>query len=98
MESASWIKKKSALSFNPAQVEATLVQLSELWPSTASPLSEFVEKFPLGQAALLHILALSSVCAARVIRDPELLIWSCTEGLKSPQTIFAHFGGGKIER
>ena len=75
MESASWIKKKSALSFNPAQVEATLVQLSELWPSTASPLSEFVEKFPLGQAALLHILALSSVCAARVIRDPELLIW-----------------------
>src|SRR5437660_7640858 len=75
MEIAGWIKRKSALSFNPAQVETTLVQLSEVWPSMAGPLLEFIEKFPLGEAALLHIFAFSSICAVRMAQNPELLLW-----------------------
>ena len=75
MEIASWIEKKSALSFNPAQVETTLVQLSEVWPSTAGPLLEFIEQFPLGEDALLHIFAFSNICAARMAQNPELLVW-----------------------
>ena len=70
-----WIREKAATSLNPTQVETTLVQLNEQWPTNGMPLAEVVEQFPLGEAALLHLLAVSSICAARFTRNPETLLW-----------------------
>jgi glutamate-ammonia-ligase adenylyltransferase len=75
MRTAGWIKKKSADSLHAAQVETTLLQLNEVWPHTAVPLPDAIQNFPLGEAALLHLLALSSICAARIVQNPELLLW-----------------------
>ena len=75
MESASWMKEKSAASLYPAQVETTLIQLNEAWPVAAGPLPDAIQSFPLGEAALLHLFAVSSICAARVVQNPELLLW-----------------------
>src|SRR5438128_3554362 len=70
-----WIHEKAAASLHPTQVEATLCRLSEIWPITAPPIVDLIEQFPLGQAALLHLLAISSICATRLMRRPEILIW-----------------------
>src|ERR1700719_2183264 len=75
MESASWIKEKSAASLYPAQVETTLIQLNEAWPEAAGPLPDAIQNFPLGEAALLHLFAVSSICAARIVQNPDLLLW-----------------------
>src|SRR5438270_13312448 len=75
MESASWINEKSAGSLYPAQVETTLIQLNEAWPETAVPLLVAIQNFPLGEAALLHLFAVSSICATRIVQNPELLLW-----------------------
>jgi len=75
MESASWIKEKSAASLYPAQVETALIQLNEAWPVAAGPLPDAIQSFPLGEAALLHLFAVSTICAARIVRNPELLLW-----------------------
>lgn len=72
---ARWIREKSATSLNPSQVQTSLVQLSEQWPASAQPLVEMVEHFPLGEAALLHLLAVSSICATRLTRNLETLVW-----------------------
>src|SRR5215475_4062938 len=72
---AGWIREKAATSLNRSQVETTLVQLNQQWPANAMPLAEVVEYFPLGEAALLHLLAVSSICATRLTRDPETLLW-----------------------
>jgi glutamate-ammonia-ligase adenylyltransferase len=72
---AGWIREKAATSLNPSQVGTTLVQLNEQWPANAIPLAEVLEQFPLGEAALLHLLAVSSICANRLARDPETLLW-----------------------
>src|SRR5438046_2499087 len=70
-----WIQEKAAASINPPQVETTLVQLSEKWPATAPSFVDIIEQFPLGEGALLHLLAVSSSCSARLIRNPETLLW-----------------------
>src|SRR5437764_5436310 len=70
-----WIREKAAASLNPSQVETTLVQLSEKWPASAPAFVDVVEEFPLGEAALLHLLAVSNICATRLIRNPETLLW-----------------------
>jgi glutamate-ammonia-ligase adenylyltransferase len=76
MDGASrWIREKAAGSLNPSQVETTLVQLSKQWPVNGPPFAEVIEQFPLGEAALLHLLAVSSICAARLTRNPEILLW-----------------------
>ena len=72
---AGWIREKAATSLNPSQLETTLVQLNEQWPANAMSLAEVVQQFPLGEAALLHLLAVSSICAARLTRNPETLLW-----------------------
>src|SRR6266567_5127052 len=72
-----WIREKAAASINPAQVETVLIQLEEHWPETAQPLVDVVEQFPLGEAALLHLLAVSSICAGRLSHDPDSLVWLC---------------------
>ena len=75
MQTASWIKKKSADSLHPAQVETTLIQLNEAWPHAAAPLAETIENFPLGEAAVLHLLSVSNICATRIVQNLELLLW-----------------------
>ena len=72
---ARWIREKAVKSLNPSQVETTLVQLNERWPANPMSLVEVVQQFPLGETALLHLLAVSSVCATRLTRNPETLLW-----------------------
>ena len=72
-----WIQKKAADSLNPAQVEKALSQLNGNWPDTAPALVDLIENFPLGESALLHLLARSHICAARLIRSPEIFLWLC---------------------
>src|SRR5882724_1937312 len=71
----SWIQEKAAASLNPSQVENALLQLSEVWPAAAPPIVDVIERFPLGEARLLHQLAMSSICATRLVRHPEILLW-----------------------
>ena len=82
-----WIREKAAASLNPSQVETTLVQLNERWPPTVPLFADVVGRFPLGEAALLHLLAVSSICATRLIRNPETLLW-----LQQPEVCLAARG------
>jgi [glutamine synthetase] adenylyltransferase / [glutamine synthetase]-adenylyl-L-tyrosine phosphorylase len=82
-----WIREKAATSLNPSQVETTLVQLGERWPASAPPFVNVVEQFPLGEASLLHLLAVSSICATRLTRNPETLLW-----LRQPEICLAPRG------
>src|SRR3989440_3052052 len=88
---ARWIRERSATSLNPSQVQTSLVQLSEQWPTGAQSLIEVVEQFPLGEAALLHLLAVSSICAARLTRNPETLLW-----LSQPKICLASRGSAEM--
>ena len=88
---AGWIREKAATSLNPSQVENTLVQLNEQWPANAMSLAEVVEQFPLGETALLHLLAVSSVCATRLTRNPETLLW-----LAQPEVCLASRGHAEM--
>src|SRR2546430_10700795 len=72
-----WIGEKATASLTPSRVETTLIQLSERWPPTAPPFADVVEQFALSEAALLHLLAVSSICATRLTRNPEILLWLC---------------------
>ncbi len=74
-EAAAWISKKAAATLFPGQVERTLRRLAEQWPTEEPDLQEVIEQFPLGENALLHLLAVSSVCAARLAQDPQTLVW-----------------------
>ena len=53
----------------------TLDRLAESWPANAPALRDLVENFPLGESALLHLLSVSSICAARLVRHPDILLW-----------------------
>jgi glutamate-ammonia-ligase adenylyltransferase len=75
MNSTDWIQQKSAGTLHPAQVQNTLERLAESWPVDAPPLHALLEEFPLGEAALLHLLSVSSICATRLVRHPEILLW-----------------------
>src|SRR2546430_17265011 len=88
---ARWIRERSAASLNPSQVQTSLVQLSEQWPASAQTLIEVVEQFPLGEAALLHLLAVSSICASRLTWDPQTLLW-----LSQPEVCLSSRGGAAI--
>jgi [glutamine synthetase] adenylyltransferase / [glutamine synthetase]-adenylyl-L-tyrosine phosphorylase len=86
-----WIREKAAASLNPSQVETTLVQLSEKWPASAPALVNVVEEFPLGETAFLHLLAVSHICATRLIRNPETVLW-----LGRPEVCLAARGYGEM--
>ena len=75
MNSTEWIKKKSGGTLNPAQVQNSLERISESWPVDGLPLRDLLEQFPLGETSLLHLLAVSSICAARLVRQPDILLW-----------------------
>jgi glutamate-ammonia-ligase adenylyltransferase len=72
---ADWISQKAAGTLNPAQVQNTLGRLAESWGANAPVLRTLIEQFPLGESALLHLISVSSICAARLIRYPEILPW-----------------------
>jgi glutamate-ammonia-ligase adenylyltransferase len=75
MNSTDWIQHKAANTLHPAQVQSTLERIAEAWPADAPPLLDLLERFPLGEASLLHLLSVSSVCAARLMRHPDILTW-----------------------
>ena len=52
-----------------------LLLLKQQWPETANPLVDLIEQFPLGAASLLHLFAVSTICATRMARDPGILLW-----------------------
>ncbi len=70
-----WIREKSADTLNPPQVENTLKGIADAWPAEAERLPEVLSRFPLGEAALLHLMSVSSICASRLVRHPEILLW-----------------------
>src|SRR3954447_9325271 len=67
-----WIKRKAEGSLNPAQVETTLNELAAAWDGS---LPDFLRDFPLREKALIHLIAVSQICAERLQRDPALLRW-----------------------
>ncbi|HEV2840210.1 MAG TPA: bifunctional [glutamate--ammonia ligase]-adenylyl-L-tyrosine phosphorylase/[glutamate--ammonia-ligase] adenylyltransferase [Chthoniobacterales bacterium] len=71
----AWIRAKAAGTLHPAQVENTLGGVSQGWPGEAPPLLDLIEQFPLGEASLLHLLSVSSICAAQLARHPNILLW-----------------------
>lgn len=80
----AWIRRKAAETLHPAQVENTLERVSQSWPGDAPPLPDLLDQFPLGEASLLHLISVSSICAARLVRHPEILRW-----LSHPEICFA---------
>jgi [glutamine synthetase] adenylyltransferase / [glutamine synthetase]-adenylyl-L-tyrosine phosphorylase len=82
-----WIREKATTSLNPSQVETSLVQLGERWPLSTPPFVDVIEQFPSGEASLLHLLAVSSICATRLVRNPETLLW-----LRQPEVCLASRG------
>ena len=49
---------------------------------------DLIEEFPLGAGALLHLISVSSICAARFARNPEILRWlSQPEICSSPRSL-----------
>jgi glutamate-ammonia-ligase adenylyltransferase len=71
----AWIREKAEMSFDPARVETALIGLTKAWPQNAPPLRQVIERFVLGEANLIHLLAVSDVSAARLQRDPSILLW-----------------------
>src|SRR6266480_3185935 len=67
-----WIKSKAEGSLNPDRVETALNEIAAGWDGS---LPDFLRDFPLGEEALIHLLAVSQICAERLQRDPELLRW-----------------------
>jgi glutamate-ammonia-ligase adenylyltransferase len=74
---SAWIEGKAAGTLNRAQVQNTLGQMQASWPEDAPPLPDLIEQFPLGETSLLHLISVSSICAARLVRNPEILLWLC---------------------
>ncbi len=62
-------------SIRPAQVARTLAAIEDNWPADAPPFAETISGFPLGEEALFHLLAVSGICAARLIQQPQILLW-----------------------
>ncbi len=73
--SEGWIREKALTAIYPEQVFRTLTRLAENWPPHALPLPALLEVFPLGEEALFHLFSVSSICATRIINDPEILLW-----------------------
>src|SRR5438874_399989 len=69
---ARWIKSRAKGSLNPVQVETTLSEIASGWDGS---LPDFLHDFPLGEEAVIHLLAVSQICAERLQRDPGLLRW-----------------------
>ena len=86
-----WIREKAAATLRPGQVERTLAALSENWPAGEDDLRSVIEKFPLGEAALLHLISVSTIGAGRLARDPHILLW-----LRHPEVSTERRGRGRM--
>jgi [glutamine synthetase] adenylyltransferase / [glutamine synthetase]-adenylyl-L-tyrosine phosphorylase len=71
----NWIEEKAAATLNPPQVENTLKGIADGLPAEAEQLPELLQRFPLGESALLHLISVSSICASRLVLHPEILRW-----------------------
>ncbi|MBA2241702.1 MAG: bifunctional [glutamate--ammonia ligase]-adenylyl-L-tyrosine phosphorylase/[glutamate--ammonia-ligase] adenylyltransferase, partial [Chthoniobacterales bacterium] len=72
---SDWFQAKAAQTPNPGQAERTLRRLAEQWPAGTADLRTLLDEFPLGEHSLLHLISVSSICAGRLVRDPEILLW-----------------------
>ncbi|MEP6778134.1 MAG: bifunctional [glutamate--ammonia ligase]-adenylyl-L-tyrosine phosphorylase/[glutamate--ammonia-ligase] adenylyltransferase [Chthoniobacterales bacterium] len=84
-----WIRKRAADTLDPSKVEMTLASLAKGWSAQAEPLEMLIDAASLGQNALLHLISVSSICATRLVQQPDLLSW-----LAQPQVSSAprHYG------
>lgn len=87
----NWIQEKANATLNPGQVERTLMRLADQWPQDAPALRTVLDEFPLGDIALLHLISISSICAARLVREPEILLW-----LRHPDVCADQRGRGRM--
>lgn len=55
------------------RVERVLSALAVIWGDDS--LSSFLKEFPLGEKAVLELVAASTICSERLQRDPDLLRW-----------------------
>ena len=78
-------------SIRPAQVARTLAAIEANWPADAPPFAEIISGFPLGEEALFHLLSVSSICGARLIQHPQILLW-----LAHPETCADRRGYGRM--
>lgn len=90
-ENRGWIEKKATNALHPDQVNRTLTELAENWPAEERDLRSVIEQFPLGEEALLHLISVSSICAARLARDPHILLW-----LRHPDVSASNRGPGRM--
>ena len=95
---ARWIKSKAKGSLNPVQVETTLSEIASGWDGS---LPDFLHDFPLGEEALIHLLAVSQICAERLQRDPGLLRWLARPEIsmsdRGPRRMLADLHGSSSE-
>src|SRR5207248_1634687 len=89
-----WITTKAEGSLNPAQVETALSEIASRWEGS---LPDFLRDFPLGEEALIHLLAISQICAERLQRDPGLLRW-LARARRSARHRIHHPGSGQTWR
>ncbi len=75
MALADSLGERAATSFRHGSFASTLEALADRWPVEAPSLGETIARFPLGEEALAHLLAVSSVCRARLLQQPEILLW-----------------------
>lgn len=87
----TWIREKASRALRPGQTARTLIALAETWPPDEEPLRVVIENFPLGEAALLHLISVSSIGAGRLACDPHILLW-----LNNPEVCAADRGPGKM--
>lgn len=59
----------------PPAVEEAIAAFAKNWPADAPSLGETLAHFPLGEKALRHLLAFSSIYRARLLQEPEILQW-----------------------
>ncbi|CAN5575028.1 bifunctional [glutamate--ammonia ligase]-adenylyl-L-tyrosine phosphorylase/[glutamate--ammonia-ligase] adenylyltransferase [soil metagenome] len=88
---AVWIRQLAADTLQPRQVERMLLRMAEKWPADQRVLRQVVEEFPLGPGPLLHLLSVSSICATRLERDPQTLLW-----LQHPDVCDSQRGHGRM--
>ncbi len=77
--------------FRNRTVEDSLSELAARWPENAPSLGETVASFPLGEGALHHLLAVSSICRGRLAQEPEILLW-----LADPEVTAEDRGYGRM--
>jgi len=90
-ELSEWIAAKSAHAIDPERVRIALASIAEAWPPEYTPLPDVLASFPAGEAALLHLFAVSPVSAEKCVKDPGALLW-----LSDPAVSMSSRGPGRM--